>query len=202
MTIHRLIGQIAAKKKPVAPPFEELLELGKSCSITERRAEKAERELIRIKMLRYMSERIGDEMDAIITGVESFGMFCQGVAIPAEGMIHLSALGDDFYVFDQNTRRLIGSRTKREFRLGDPIRVVVAAVDIDRRQLELRVVEDKAAAKTTPRRQAERRLPDRPFRPAEKSDDFKSRNSGPRKGKPNSGGKKSKKNSKKNRRKK
>ena len=96
--------------------------------------------IIRIRMLRYMSTRIGEEMDALITGVESFGMFCQGIVIPAEGMIHLSALVDDFYVFDQATRRLTGSRTKREFRLGDPIRVVVAAVDIDRRLLDLRPV--------------------------------------------------------------
>ncbi|MFN9718425.1 MAG: ribonuclease R, partial [Planctomycetota bacterium] len=103
LTIHRLIGQIAARKQPTAPPIEELIALGKSCSLTERRAERAERELIRIKLLRYMSERIGEEMDAVITGVESFGMFCQGVNIPAEGMIHLSTLADDFYTFDQPT---------------------------------------------------------------------------------------------------
>ena len=128
-------------------------------------AEKAERELIRIKMLRYMSERIGQEMDAIITGVESFGMFCQGIAIPAEGMIHLSALGDDFYVFDQATRRLIGSRTKREYRLGDPLRVVVAAVDIDRRMLDLRPV---VGTSNPPRRRSEG-----PSRPA--GDEFRGR---------------------------
>ncbi len=157
LTVHRLIGQLAAKKAATAQPFEELLELGKHCSITERRAEKAERELIRIKLLRYMSQRIGEEMDAFITGVESFGMFCQGVTIPAEGMIHLSALGDDFYVFDQATRRLTGSRTKREFRLGDPIRVVVAAVDIDRRMLDLRPVEDSGTV--------QRRSSARPSRP-------------------------------------
>ena len=141
LTVHRLIGQIAAGRSPSPQPIPELIQLGKHCSITERRAEKAERELIRIKMLRYMSERIGEEMDAIITGVESFGMFCQGVEIPAEGMIHLSSLSDDFYIFDQATRRLTGSRTHHEFRLGDPIRVVVAAVDIDRRQLDLRVAD-------------------------------------------------------------
>lgn len=164
LTVHRLIGQLAAKKAATPQPIEELLELGKHCSITERRAEKAERELIRIKMLRYMSERIGEEMDAFITGVESFGMFCQGIEIPAEGMIHLSALADDFYVFDQATRRLTGSRTKREFRLGDPIRVVVAAVDIDRRMLDLRPVADSG---TNKRRSAAR--PSRP--PAEGSRD-------------------------------
>lgn len=142
LTVHRLIGQIAAKRSPTPLAIPELIQLGKHCSITERRAEKAERELIRIKMLRYMSGRIGEEMDAIITGVENFGMFCQGVQIPAEGMIHMSALSDDFYVFDQATRRLTGSRTHREFRLGDPIRVLVAGVDIDRRQLDLRVADN------------------------------------------------------------
>lgn len=155
LTVHRLIGQIAAKRSPSPQHIPELIQLGKHCSITERRAEKAERELIRIKMLRYMAERVGEEMDAIITGVESFGMFCQGVVIPAEGMIHLSALNDDFYVFDQATRRLTGSRTHREYRLGDPIRVVVAGVDIDRRQLDLRVADatpgsSKKKARPTP----------------------------------------------------
>jgi ribonuclease R len=162
LTIHRLIGQIASRKSVSAPPVEELVALGKHCSITERRAEKAERELIRIKMLRYMSTRIGEEMDAIITGVESFGMFCQGVEIPAEGMIHLSALSDDFYVFDSATRTLTGSRTRREFRLGDPVRVVIAAVDIDRRQLELRIA-DKQAKK--PNRHPASKQSSRPANP-------------------------------------
>ena len=147
LTVHRLVGQIAAKRSPTPQPVPELIQLGKHCSITERRAEKAERELIRIKLLRYMLDRIGEEMDSVITGVESFGMFCQGVAIPAEGMIHLSSLSDDFYVFDQATRRLTGSQTHREFRLGDPIRVVVVAVDIDRRQLDLRVAESSPAGR-------------------------------------------------------
>jgi ribonuclease R len=147
LTIHRLIGQLAAKKPANSQTVDELLELGKHCSITERRAEKAERELIKIKLLRYMSGRIGEEMEAFITGVESFGMFCQGIEVPAEGMVHLSALGDDFYVFDQPTRTLKGSRTKREFRLGDPIKVVVAAVDIDRRMLDLRPVLDATGLK-------------------------------------------------------
>lgn len=147
LTIHRLVDQLAKKGSVRGGDTDSLFELGKHCSFTERRAERAERELIRIKMLRYMSSRIGEEMDAFITGVESFGMFCQGIQIPAEGMLHLSALSDDFYVFDPTTRTLTGSRTRREFRLGDPIRVVVAAVDIDRRQLELRLAEKQTTIK-------------------------------------------------------
>jgi ribonuclease R len=98
-------------------------------------------------------------------------MFCQGIEVPAEGMVHLSALGDDFYVFDQPTRTLKGSRTKREFRLGDPIKVVVAAVDIDRRMLDLRPVLDAAPSK--------RRSSSRPTRPnGSSSGDSKERRGG------------------------
>ena len=146
LTIHRIVGVLAAQRKPKIDNMAELIQLGKHCSLTERRAEKAERELIRIKLLRYMETRVGEELEAFITGVESFGMFCQGVKIPAEGMIHISSLTDDFYDFNQASRTLTGQRTGREFRLGDPIKVVVANVDIDRRQLDLRLSDDNPPA--------------------------------------------------------
>lgn len=145
LTIHRLIGELADGRTPVTDSMASLVELGKRCSSTERRAEKAERELIRIKLLRYMSERIGEEMDAFITGVENFGLFCQGITIPAEGLVHTSALVDDFYVFDSVSRTLTGERHKHVYRLGDPIRVLVARVDVDRRQLDLRIVDGRNA---------------------------------------------------------
>ncbi|MGV2336180.1 MAG UNVERIFIED_CONTAM: hypothetical protein LVR18_19430 [Planctomycetaceae bacterium] len=67
-------------------------------------------------------------------------MFCQGLEIPAEGMIHLSALGDDFFEFDPVGRTLTGQRTRHVYRLGDNLRVWIVAVDVDRRQMELRPV--------------------------------------------------------------
>ncbi|MEZ6039818.1 MAG: ribonuclease R [Planctomycetaceae bacterium] len=143
LTVHRIIGDLADGRIPTTDSMAELLQLGKNCSSTERRAEKAERELIKIKLLRYMSAHVGEEMDAFITGVENFGMFCQGVKVPAEGLIHASALSDDFYQFDQSTRTLTGQRTKREFRLGDRVKVIIANVDIDRRQLDLRLADGK-----------------------------------------------------------
>ncbi len=139
LTIHRVVGDLAAGKKPTLASMAELVQLGKHCSLTERRAERAERELKKIKLLRYMSTRVGEEMDAFVTGVESFGMFCQGVSIPAEGLIHISALADDFYTYEQASRTLTGDRTKKQYRLGDLVRVVIARVDIDRRQLDLRL---------------------------------------------------------------
>jgi ribonuclease R len=145
LTIHRIIGDIADGRQPSVDSMASLLQLGKKCSNTERRAEKAERELKRIRLLRYMSNHVGEEMDAFITGVENFGLFCQCTEVPAEGLIHSSALADDSYVFDQSGRTLTGERTKRVFRLGDPVRVVIVRVDIDRRQLDMRIADKQPA---------------------------------------------------------
>lgn len=140
LTIHRLVGELAAGRKPRSDSMGELLQLGKHCSVTERRAEKAERELKRIKLLRFLENKVGDEMDAFITGVENFGLFCQGTEIPAEGLVHISSLSDDFYTYDQASRMLKGDRSGTELRLGDTVRVLIANVDVDRRQLDLRIV--------------------------------------------------------------
>ena len=137
LTVHRLIEQLIRDRKQPQPAFSELVQLGRHCSFTERRAERAERDLIRIRLLRFMSTRVGQEMDAIITGVESFGIFCQGIEIPAEGMLHVSGMGEDYWEFDPVGRSLTNTRTRRQLRLGDPILVIIAAVDIDRRQLDL-----------------------------------------------------------------
>jgi len=151
LTVHRLLDRlIGGRSAPKTPP-EALFRLGKHCSFTERRAERAERELIRIRLLRFMAARVGSELEATVTGVESFGMFCQGLEIPAEGMVHLSALGDDFFEFDPVGRTLTGQRTRQVFRLGDNLRVQVVAVDVDRRQMELRPVRSGGR----PRRRAE-----------------------------------------------
>lgn len=150
LTIHRLLDRLVRGRPTPTPPPEELVRLAKHCSFTERRAERAERDLIRIRLLRFMATRIGTEMDATITGVEGFGLFCQGNEIPAEGMIHMSALGNDFFEFDALGRTLTGQRTRQIFRLGDPLRVEIVAVDIDRRQMELRPVQKNRRDKRSP----------------------------------------------------
>jgi ribonuclease R len=139
LTVHRLLDQLAAKRKP-RNDLEELASLGQHCSSRERRAEAAERELVKVKLLDYMSQRIGEELDAVVTGVQQFGMFAQGIEIPAEGLIHISSLQDDYYRYDKATHSLTGFRSQNAFRLGDVVRVAVARVDVDRRELDLRVV--------------------------------------------------------------
>jgi ribonuclease R len=142
LTIHRLIGRILrAKGKPKHADPVELIKLGKHCSTTERRAAAAERELVKIKLLTYMSERVGDELDAFITGVERFGIFCQGMEIPVEGLVHISAVDpNDHFDYDSASHSITGRRTGRTYRLGDPLRVVVAHVDVDRRELDFRIL--------------------------------------------------------------
>ena len=99
-----------------------------------------------MKLLAYLGERIGDELDAVVTGVEEYGLFAQGIELPAEGLIHVSSLADDYYSFDRRTHSLSGRRSGNSFRLGDVIRVAVARVDVDRRELDLRIVTGAALA--------------------------------------------------------
>ncbi len=120
--------------------FDELVVLGEHCSSQEQRAEAAERELTKVKLLAYLSERIGEEMDAVVTGVENFGLFAQGVQLPAEGLIRVDSLVDDYYRFDRAAHTLAGYRSGNTFRLGDLVRVAVARVDLERRELDFRLV--------------------------------------------------------------
>jgi ribonuclease R len=138
LVVHRMLGRWLAKKRAAAD-MAELTALGEHCSKTERRAETAERELVKLRLLRYLSERMGDELEAVITGVADYGFFAQGEQFPAEGLVHISTLADDYYYFDPTTHSLEGRRTKNRYRLGDRVRVEVVRVDIQRRQLDFRV---------------------------------------------------------------
>jgi len=87
-----------------------------------------------------MSDKIGMELDGIITGVENFGLFITGIEIPAAGFIHISSLTDDYYRYDRAGHVIAGFRSGNSYRLGDTVRVAVAAVDVDTREMEFRLV--------------------------------------------------------------
>ena len=124
LTIHRQLDRWVRTGK-ASSDETELAVLGDHCSKMERRAEMAERELIKVRLLTYMSERIGLEMDAIITGVADYGFFAQAATLPVEGLVHISTLPDDYYYFEEETHSLIGRRAGRRYRLGDHVRIVV-----------------------------------------------------------------------------
>jgi ribonuclease R len=139
LTIHRLVDALLKKKKP-RNDFGELAVLGEHCSDRERKSEDAERELTRLKLLDHLSTRIGMTMEAVVTGVEEFGLFVQGIELPAEGLVHVTSLADDFYRYDRRAHTLSGYRSGNQFRLGDSVLVAVARVDLDRRELDFRIV--------------------------------------------------------------
>lgn len=139
LTVHRLLDHLHAKKPPKQDEAE-LVALGEHCSNRERRAEAAERELIKIKLLTYFEDRIGQQVHGIIVGAEQFGLFVQGVEIPVEGLVHVTTLADDYYQYDPNIHALVGRRSGRQYRLGDRVLVEVVRVDVDQRELDFRLV--------------------------------------------------------------
>jgi ribonuclease R len=146
LTVHRLIEALNRRKKP-EQRMDDLLALGDHCSEREQRAAEAERELNKVKLLHYLSDKIGLELDGVITGVENFGLFITGVDIPAEGFVHISSLTDDFYRFDRAGHVIAGFRSGNSYRLGDAVRVAVAAVDVDTRELDFRLIARAGAPK-------------------------------------------------------
>ena len=139
LIIHRMIEALIAGQKPAAD-FALLSRLGQHCSELEQRAVKAERELIKLKLINFLRERIGQEMDGVISGVESFGLFAQGIELPASGFIPIESLPGDKYHFDRSTRTLEGFRKGNRFRMGDPVRIRVINADPDRREIEFALI--------------------------------------------------------------
>ncbi len=159
LTVHRIFDRLEAGKQPPRDPGP-LFVLGEHCSDREQRAESAERELIKIKLLTLLSTKIGETMPAVVTGVEEFGLFVQGTDLPAEGLVHVTTLQDDYYHYDEQAHALIGYRKGNHYRLGDAVEVEIARVDIDRREVDFRLLRHlKSAAKE--RKTAEEMSPDR-----------------------------------------
>lgn len=142
LTVHRQLQQWLDRGR-VGGDLNELTALGEHCSKMERRADIAERELVKLKLLTYLSERLGLELEVIITGVADYGFFAQAETLPVEGLVHVSTLTDDYYYYEEATHSLIGRGSDRRYRLGDRVRVTVVRVDLQRRQLDFRLVARK-----------------------------------------------------------
>jgi ribonuclease R len=139
LTVHRILGRWLRTSRARSDE-KELAALGAHCSRMERRGDIAERELIKLKLLTYLEERIGLQLEIIITGVADYGFYGQAETLPVDGLVHVSTLTDDYYFYDEVSHSLNGRRSKRRYRLGDRVHVRVVRVDLQRRQLDLRVV--------------------------------------------------------------
>src|SRR5690606_39145896 len=87
-----------------------------------------------------LETRLGEEFDGVITGVTDYGFFVRGIQMPAEGLVHIASLLDDYYHFERRSHLLEGRREGNQYRLGDRVRVRVARVDIERRELDFHLV--------------------------------------------------------------
>jgi ribonuclease R len=138
LVVHRLLRDLLAKRPP---SVEDLAAVGEHTSTRERVAMEAERELVTLKKLQFMQERVGDEFDGIVSGVAPFGLFVELTEVFVDGLLHISLLPPDYYRFDERLLTLTGERGRRSFRIGDPLRVRVAAVSIPRRQIDFAPVD-------------------------------------------------------------
>jgi len=111
-------------------------ELGAHCSMTERRADDATRDVVAWLKCYYMKDRVGETFSGSISGVTSFGAFVALDGVYVEGLVHVSELGSDYFHFDAARRELMGERTRKRYRLGDRLRVKVVRVDLDTSRID------------------------------------------------------------------
>ena len=142
LTIHRIIksfinGKISKHKQDLLN--NTLPEIAEHTSLTERTAEEAEREVQDLKMTQYMSERIGEEYEGIISSLTNFGMFIQ-LENTIEGLVPFSQMIDDYYQFDEKNLQIIGERTKKVYNLGDKVKIEVVGADIPRRNIDFQLI--------------------------------------------------------------
>lgn len=138
--VHRLLQRYLDNGKSVEK--EEYESLCLHSSEREKRAADAERASIKYKQVEFMQTMLGQAFDGIVSGVTEWGIFVEIIETKCEGMIRLADLTDDMYDFDEKSYRVIGRRNKRIITLGDRLKVLVAKTDIDRRTMDLELIED------------------------------------------------------------
>jgi len=134
--VHRLLAHFLAKEIVPKEEIEEYKRLSSHSSEMEKLASDAERASIKFKQAEYMSERVGQEFDGIISGVAEWGVFVEEVETKCEGLIRMNDLGSDYFIFEKEKYRIIGKNTKVRYTLGDKIRIRVKSVDIERKSID------------------------------------------------------------------
>ncbi len=132
--------------------LEELHEIAEESSQSERRADDAERDLMEWKKVKFMQDRVGEDFDGLITSVTKFGFFVELTDLFVEGLVPLNTLTDDRYTFHENTREIIGQRSRKRYHLGQKIRVLVDRIDPVEKKIQFAVFEEEPVRATGKRR--------------------------------------------------
>lgn len=139
MMVHRLLERyLAGGRSVIKKKYEEMCE---HCSSMEQVAANAERASIKYKQVEFMSDKLGKVYDGVISGVTEWGLYVELNENKCEGLVPMRDLDDDYYEFDEKNYCLIGRRSKRQYRLGDPITIRVAQANLERKQLDFQLVE-------------------------------------------------------------
>jgi ribonuclease R len=146
LIVHRILGASFAGRRDLISP-ESLELIAHDCSETERRAAEAERELVEWKKARFMEDRVGEEFPGLIISTTRFGFFVELENLFVEGLVPIDTLPGDRFLFHDNTRQIIGQRTRREFSIGDTVRVLLDRVDPVERKLQFSLVEPERSRK-------------------------------------------------------
>jgi len=133
LLVHRAINRVLNKKK--RKPSKKMVETGAHLSMTERRADDASRDVEQWLKCEYMRDKVGETFNGVISGVAGFGIFIELTDIFVEGMIAMRDMKDDYYIFDDIHHQLKGERTGKTYQLGDSIKIQVASVNLDDRQM-------------------------------------------------------------------
>lgn len=139
LLVHRAIKHILSGK-PADKDFDRLKKAGEHCSMTERRADDATREVSDWLKCEFMLDKVGQEFEGRITGVTNFGVFVELDDVYVEGLVHITALPDDYYKFDPGKHALLGERAGRLFQMGDRMKIQVAKVDLDQGKIDFVMV--------------------------------------------------------------
>jgi len=127
LVIHRLLGGRVPRDLPA---------IADEASRRERVAMEAEREIVQLKKIQFMQDKVGQTFGGIVSGVANFGLFVELTDLFVDGLVHVTTLADDFYEYVERQHLLRGRRTRRTFRIGDPVEVELAGVSIERRQID------------------------------------------------------------------
>lgn len=119
------------------------------CSVTERRADEATRDVMAWLKCEFLNDRVGEAFDGVIAAVTSFGFFVELNGLYTEGLVHVSMLSNDYYRFDNAGQRLVGERSGQVYRLGDQVRVQIAAVNLDERKIDLELLAVQRSSRRT-----------------------------------------------------
>jgi ribonuclease R len=173
LVVHRILKSLLSggmKKRDEKELAARMPDIAELTSRRERTAMEAEREIVDLKKLQYMEDRVGETFDGFITGVTSYGCFVELSEFLVEGLVHVSALGDDFYRLLEKQHTLVGERSGKKYRIGDRVRVRVDAVSRGKKRIELSPVEAprKGAGEGRPTGSTVRRTPSAPGKRAGK----------------------------------